>query len=86
MSDPKTASMFDGPARYRHRALELARAREQIRQACALAQKAGAALAELGFDHQLDLKTAIRCATEASNQLMDAEANLDAQIARTPIV
>jgi succinylarginine dihydrolase len=79
-------SMFDGPAIYRHRVVELARAREKLRAARDLTRQAATVLAELVDVHQLDLKTEIACTDEASAQLLHAETNVGFLIARTPIV
>jgi hypothetical protein len=78
--------MIDDPALYRRRAIELARALEQLRQARSLARTAAAELAELSVDHGLGLTTEIACATAAANDLMQAEHAISSHITRIPLV
>ena len=79
-------------SRYRDRVIDLTRAREQLRQARDLAQKAAGLLSELGVDGEgnvepgVDLKAEIKLATSAWRSCHDAVDRLDAQIRRTPIL
>jgi hypothetical protein len=79
-------SDFDGPALNRHRALELARAQEQLRQARDLAQSATARLVDLFTHHDLDLKAELKLANDARKSCDDAVSRLDDQLERIPVL